>query len=191
MNKKIIHILTILILGQGVSFSQTGVNGIFKSSNDFVNGKITHAGKHTQLKTHALFEQERLEVKSNDSIYSYLKKDVFGYVDKEGFTYRFLNNSIYPILNPYERILLYKQTSGTGMKNSPVTETYFFSKDAASAIQLLTLENLEHAFSSDKPFLNILEIHFKKNDDLIDYDSVHKMYKLNRLLQISHEEKHN
>ena len=77
------------------------------------------------------------------------------------------------------------------MKNSPVTESYFFSKDAGSEILPLSLENLERTFSFDKSFTNILEIHFKKDDDLLEYDSIHKMYKLNRLLQISHEEKSN
>ena len=161
------------------------------SAGDFLSGKITHAGKHTQLKLHALFEKKHLKVKYNDSIFSYLKKDVYGYVDKEGQAYRFFNNKIYPILNPHESILLYKKTMGTGMRNSPIEDHYFFSREAGTEILPLSLENLQLAFADNKAFTYILEIHFKNGDDLAEYDSLHNMYKLNRLLNISQKEKNN
>jgi len=189
MNK--ITAITILVLGLYFTHAQNGMTGIYINSDDFINGKITYAGKNTRLKLHELFEKDHLEVVYKDSTFSYLKKDVFGYIDREGLTYRFYDNSIYPILNPYESILVYKKTSGTGMKNSPIVESYFFSKDAGSLMQPLTLENLERAFSTDKVFTDILEIYFKNNDDLAEYDSVHKMYKINRLLEISNHEKNN
>ena len=72
-----------------------------------------------------------------------------------------------------------------GVKNQPVQVTYYFSKDAGSAIFPLTMKNVEQAFSDNKAFQELLEIHFKKDNELTDYDTTHKKYELNRLLELS------
>ena len=184
--KKLITLFIIsLALGAGISYAQTGTAGIYKSAGDFLNGKLTHQGKHTRIKLHEVFKKELLVVKYNDSTYTYFKKDLFGYVDKDGLTYRFFNNEIYPILNPTEKILIYKQTYGLGIKNSPIVTKYFFSKEAGTEILPLTLKNLERVYSADTLFDGFLEIHVKNDNELAEYDYIHKMYKLNRLFELS------
>jgi hypothetical protein len=189
MKKLTIIIIIILNLSISVSYAQDGFTGIYKNANDFLNGKVTHSGKHTHVKLHETFNRDNVEVKDNDSTFSYSKKDVFGYLDKEGQTYRFFNNDIYPILNPTEKILFYKQTFGSGMKNSPLVENYFFSKDATTEILPLTLRNVETVFSGETLFESFIEIHFKNDGELTEYDHIHKMYKINRLLELSKTEK--
>ena len=175
----------ILFLVSAVSYAQDGNTGIYKTVEDFLNNKTTHSGKHTHIKLHETFKKDFIEVKCNDSTYKYLKKDVFGYIDKEGRVYRFYNADIYPVLNPTEKIILYKKTSGSGMKGSPIVVSYFFSKDAGSEIFYLTLKNIEKVFLNDKAFDEIIEINFKHDDELPEYDEIHKMYKLNRLFELS------
>ena len=89
--KKSIHIITvILIFSTSLSFAQKGTTGIYLSAEDFLSSKLTYTSKDTQLKLHELLEKDHLEVKYNDSTFSYLKKDVYGYLDKEGNAFRFL-----------------------------------------------------------------------------------------------------
>ena len=177
-----------LFLCSGFSFAQKNSSGVYLNATDFLNNKITHAGKNTNLSLHENFGKQHLEVKCKDSIYTYLKKDVFGYSDKEGKNFRFFNSVAYTILNPKESILLYQKTSGSGLKGSPIMSNYFFSKDAASDILPLNLQNLERVFTDNKSFSHTIEMYFKNDTELIDYDNIHKIYKLNRILELSKNE---
>ena len=159
--------------------------GVFKTSADFLNGNLFYADKKTNLRLHEVLPKNYVDITHRDSSYRFLKSDLYGYSDKAGNAYRFYKNDIYPILNPGEKILIYKITSGTGLKNSPVTETWFFSKDAASAVLPLKIANVLSAFSDDKAFTSLLEMYYKNAADLIAYDTEHHQYKLNRILEIS------
>lgn len=188
MKKSIIILFIFLNTIKGFLFAQTKIPGIYLNSGDFLNGKVTHGGKHTRILLHELLRKDHLDVVCAEGKFVYRKKDVYGYVNAEGFCYRFYNDHIFPIMNPNERILLYQKISGTGMKNSPVVESYFFSRDAASEILPLTIENLDQAFHEFKAFTRMIDLHFKDSDDLAEYDEAHAMYKLNDLLQLSREE---
>lgn len=165
--------------------------GIYLNADDFSKNKVSHSDKHTRIKLHETFKKELVEVKCKDTTVTFKKKDVFGYCNREGQCFRFYQDDIFPILNPTESIILYKRTRGTGMKNDPVVDTYYFSKDAASPIQSLTLRNLEKAFSDDAAYLKLLEIHFSDDSNLLEFDNIHKKYKLNRLLELAKEGKVN
>lgn len=175
-------ILTVLLLSTKV-FSQN--KGLYLSGKDFTEQKIAHASRNTRIRSHELFNRTIVEVKCNDSLFSYEKAKVFGYANKDG-VYRFVNNDAYTILNPGEKILLYKKTTGTGFKNSPIVDTYYFSKDAYSPVQLLNLRNLLATFSDNVKFSEMIEIYFTKQSDLLEYDDIHQAYKINRLLQIAY-----
>jgi hypothetical protein len=180
--KNSLYILIVsLVLITRISNSQA----LYKNANDFLEGKTAHGGKNTRIKLHQLFKKNILEIKHNDTVYAYFKKDIYGYVDKEGNSSRFINNEIYPILNPSESILIYKQTSGFGTKSSPTVTIYFFSRNADSEILPLTLENLETTFKDNAGFSRLIEIYFKTDNELIEYDPIHKMYKINRLLELA------
>ena len=115
---------------------------------------------------------------------------MFGYKDNSGISYRFFNKVIYPVLNPGENIILYKtvHTSG-GIKNPQTLINFYYSKDAYSPVTALTIPNLEKTFSDNKLFQEFLDIHFKQDDELSEYDDTHKMYKINRLLELSQSQK--
>jgi len=175
----------LLIISAFTFQAQESLQGIYLNATDFTNNKLAYSHKHTHIKLHEVFKTDLIEVKYNDSLFTYKKKDVFGYRDKDGQTFRFYNEKNYPILNPAETILIYKLTTGMGLKNQPVQIAYYFSKDADSAILPLTMKNIEQAFSENKMFQELLEIHFKKDNELTDYDSTHNEYELNRLLELS------
>lgn len=165
--------------------TQTPEPGLYLTAHDYLKGKLTHSGKDFSIRRHELFKRGVIRVDIRDSSFVYLKNEVYGYRDKLGKVYRFFQNEIFPMLNPGESLVLYKVTSGTGFKNSPVLETYFFSKDADSKIWPLTIDNINKAFSGEEQFKLLVEIFFRNDRDLVVYDPIHLKYKLNRLIELS------
>jgi hypothetical protein len=161
------------------------VAGIYKTSGDFLQGTLFSSDKNSHARLHKVIRKNYIDLVHHDSSYRFLKSELYGYCDKEGNAYRFYNDTIYPIMNPGEKILIYKINNGTGLKNSPVTESWFFSKDAGSDILPLTMANLLISFRENKPFTGLLEVYCRNETNLTDYDQTHGIYKLNRLLEIS------
>ncbi len=60
---------------------------------------------------------------------------------------------------------------------------YFFSTDAASAPQVLTKANLKAAIPENHKLHDALDAQFASDMELYDYDSFHKMYKLNWIIK--------
>jgi hypothetical protein len=182
---KLIKIGIGVLLSTHIMVGQSTMQGIYLTGNDFSKRKLAHASPHTHIKLHEVFKTDIVEVKCNDSLFSYKKSDVFGYKDNTGQSYRFFDKKIYPILNSGEKILIYKIQDKIGFKGQAPVESYHFSRDAGSPIYLLTISNLETAFSENKEFQKLLEIHFSNDNQLIEYDKQHGEYKLNRILELS------
>jgi len=89
------------------------------------------------------------------------------------------------VLNAGETILLYKLTSGTGLKNSPVTTTSFFSKTTGDSVLELTTRNVERVFSDEPQFQLFITLYCKTAADLTYYDPVIQQYKINILFELS------
>ncbi|MNR50686.1 hypothetical protein D3C85_1702420 [compost metagenome] len=85
--------------------------------------------------------------------------------------------------------MVYKMVSGPSGKQQSVKTVYYFSKDAQSNIQELTIYNIKAAFPDNHKFHDLVDMEFHSNDELTAYDSFHKIMKINRVLQNSHETK--
>lgn len=162
--------------------------GLYLTAHDFSNKKLSHQSKHSHVKTHEVFKKDYIDIICNDSTYTYKKDSVYGYRSKDGIDYRIIEGKYYPILNSGETILIYKWQESVGMKGQAPTFSYYFSKDHISNLHALNLKNLETVFANYKAYLKILEVHFGDNSDLLEYDRIHKMYKINRLLKLSENE---
>lgn len=185
MKKLIAIIFTLFFSGITVIKAQEHQRGIYRSAEDFVSRKLTHASKHTHIKLHEVFKKDIIEVKHNDSNYVYKKHEIFGYKENTGEEFRVHEYKFYQILNPTEKVLIYKMPHGIPQKGQAQAYSYFFSKNASSPILSLTLKNVEGQFADNVKFDEFLETHFKTDEDLLEYDSIHKMYKLNRLYELS------
>ncbi|MDP2386954.1 MAG: hypothetical protein Q8M29_11320 [Bacteroidota bacterium] len=184
--KKLIAIISILFFsGITVIKAQEHHRGIYRSAEDFVSRKLSHGSKHTHIKLHEVFKKDIIEVKHNDSNYVYKKQEVFGYKENTGEEFRIHDYKFYQILNPTEKILIYKIPHGIPQKGQAQAYSYFFSKSASSSILPLTLKEIENQFAGNVKFDEFIETHFKSDGDLLEYDNIHKMYKLNRLYELS------
>jgi hypothetical protein len=175
-------------------FSQKDSSGIYFTPNDYLNHKLSFAincktQKH-KIKSDMIFHSKEISIKHADSTYIYPKDSVYGIKYCDESIVRVFNNSEYPLINPNEIILIYKVVSGsTGKGGSPLITRYYFSKDAKSKVQELTIYNIKAAFPNDHKFHDLIDMEFHSNDELTTYDSFHKMMKINRVLQNSLETK--
>lgn len=181
--------LILLIFTGGAKIHAQQMLGIYLSAADFNKGKLSfpkEKKKKCKVKLHDFSYKPFITVKYCDSIYTLQKDSIFGYKESLGTNYRFYNKKKYPVLNQGESILLYRTETKSGNPKSPdINVHYYFSKDASSPILPLTERNLESCFNENKVFAEFIEIHFKNDEELAEYDYLNKMYKINRLLQLS------
>lgn len=172
-----------------MGFSQNDSSGIYFKVNDYVNHKLSLAincktQKH-KIKDEMVFHPREISIKHNNTTYKYPKDSIYAIRYCDGSIVRIYDNSEYPLLNPYETILIYKVTSGSPGKGGSPTTNYYFSKDAKDQLEDLTISNIKKAFPDNHKFHDAIDIEFKSDADLARYDSFHKIYKVNRLLSNS------
>ncbi|MCX6286395.1 MAG: hypothetical protein NTY96_04715 [Bacteroidetes bacterium] len=170
--------------------AQNESEGVFLSARDFTNGKIAFANKHSgkkyQLRLNEFFNAASIKILIGDSMITFAKDSIYGYHDKNGKSYRFYRKTVFEILNPSEKILLYSTTSGTGSpRNRAQVTNYYFSESAGSPIYPLTKRYLEIVYSKDVQFEELLDIYFHNDDELTSYDGINKIYFLNRIYEES------
>lgn len=187
---------TLLFLGFWILFpflsvSQKDRSGIYITSNDFINQKLSFtidckSQKH-KIKSDLLFHEKEISIKHSDTTYIIVKDSLYGIKDCDGTVERIWHNSEYLMLNPSETILIYKVVTGNETKNSPSIAHYYFSKNADGEIQDLTIYNIKSTFPDNHKFHDILDLQFQNDDDLIKFDNFHKIMKINRVLFLSLE----
>ena len=159
-------------------------SGVYLSAADFKSGKLAYAidcktEKH-KIKLNEFFGKDYITVVHNKQPHKLIKKDIFGYRDCNDITYRFVGNDRdYAIMNPKEEILLYVLQI-PGSKNSPAQTYYFFSRSADGEVKELMLTNLRNAFPDNHKFHDMLDSELGSGN-LAEYDSYHKVYKVNRI----------
>jgi hypothetical protein len=183
-------VTSLLIVKCSIGFSQKDSSGIYFKANDYINLKLSYAincktEKH-KIAADMIFHSKEISVKHNGTTYKYQKDSVYAIKYCDGSIVRIYNNSEFPLVNPNETIMLYKVVSG-GAKNIPSVTKYYFSKDAKSKIQELTIYNVKTAFPDNHKFHDLLDMEFHSDDELFAYDNFYKMEKINHVLTISKE----
>jgi hypothetical protein len=190
MKIKTIITASLMVLITLSGFSQTDSSGVYLTPKDFVTHKLSFAincktQKH-KIKSDMIFHPKEITIKHKDSTYTYPKDSIYGIKYCDGSIVRIYDNSEYPLINPNEKILIYKVVSrGTGRGNPSATTRYYFSKDAKSRIEKLTIDNIKAAFPDNHKFHDLIDMEFHSDNELSTYDNFHKIMKINRVLQNS------
>ena len=184
------NILIVLIVALSIG-AKAQTSGVYLSATDFDSGKLTYAidcakEKH-KIKLHEFLGKDYITVIHEKQPHDLKKKEIFGYRDCDGAIYRLGIDKHYQVINPKEKILLYR-IEVPGSKNQSAVITYYFSNSADNEIQNLSLTNLKKAFPNNHKFHDALDTEFGSNGNLASYDSFHKVYKINRLYSNSLEQ---
>ncbi len=166
-------------------------SGVYKSFSDFQARKLDLSVDVTKekhkIKVHDFINKTEIDVIHNDKRYTFKKKDIYGIHDVKGDDYRFYNDQEYLIAQA-DTIYIYTKsedinsTNGKNRQTKHITE-YFFSKIGDSDILKLTADNLKKSFPENHKMHDALDMMFKRNNDLVEYDKFHKSYKVIRFLK--------
>ncbi len=106
---------------------------------------------------------------------------------KEYKNYRIYEGDSYQILDTAAFYLYYRYVSEEKIKGKSLSKSgkYFFSMNAGSPIQDLTLDNLERSYPDNLTFHYALESFFRTNQDLVAYDRYCNCYKVKYLYKQS------
>lgn len=167
--------------------AQTRRSGIFRTAKDFTSGNLEYAihcdSQSHKINTDVLFRRNRVIVKQEGKTYKIKKDSMYGVRYCSGAVERLYQRKTYPMVNPGEGILAYKVFIASMGKSQPAQTKWYFSKDAASPIQPLTINNLVQAFPDNHAFHDAIIAEFNTDEELPKYDTVHKMMRINRLYE--------
>ncbi|TKK66302.1 hypothetical protein FC093_17100 [Ilyomonas limi] len=94
-------------------------------------------------------------------------------------------NRGYTVLNKEGAITIYKyqHRAHSPKETEKYAPAYFFTTASSDVLQPLTKDNVKKAFPDNHPFHEAIDATFRSDEELHNYDTYHKMYKLNWLLQ--------
>ena len=145
-NKHMKTILSILSIALASTIALGQNSGVYLTASDFENGKLTYgidcAKEKHKIKLHEFLGKDYITVIHNGQSNNLKKKEIFGYQDCDGTISRLGIDKHYQVINPSEKILLYKIEIPPA-KNQPKTTIYYFSNSASGEIQELTHANLK------------------------------------------------
>lgn len=162
------------------AISQESVSGIFITTEDFLMNKLSYSvdcnAENFKIRKLDNSSTNYLKVIQGDSTFKLQKKDIFGYRDCKGDSYRFIDGVAYIILNPSEYILIYRFEIPVGHGTNA---RYLFSRGPSGEVKSLSKENIEHAFPENAEFNRKVALIFGKRLSLATYDKLYGIYILN------------
>jgi hypothetical protein len=181
-------LLAIGISGQTAS-SKT--SGVYLTAADYTASQLSFpgacgSGTH-KLELHDILKKPYIDVTHDGGKRRYSKSEVFGFRACDGRDYRFAGNREYQILEAKEFYIYSREFSESHGRTSYTRREYYFSLGPDGQIEALTLSNLKQAVPDNHTFHDSLDATFGSGQDLAEYDQFHKMFKVNRLLIVSHE----
>ena len=186
-------IAAVLVVVAPISAADKTSSGIYLTADDFKNEKLTSEGwgsdSSHKLQLHDVLDKPYIHVTHGNETQKYDKSEVYGFRDGSGRSYRFVGNKEYQILEAKE-LFIYSVSVDVldpGQKTRRTDKTYYFSVGATGEAFPLTIDNVKRAFPENHKLHDSLDMTFKSDSQLTQYDNFHKMYKVNRLLVASSE----
>jgi hypothetical protein len=92
-----------------------------------------------------------------------------------------INVSRYKVLEGAAIVIYERQRPGDKPNLFKPIYTHYFSVKGSDKVYLLTLENLKNIYRDGQAF-DVLDTHFRTDDDLLEYDNIHHQYRINYYL---------
>lgn len=167
------------------------VSGVYLTAADYKDSRLDFQGecgsKAHKLELHDVLNKSYIDMTHAAEKRRYQKSDVFGFRACNGRDYRFVSNLEYQILEAKELYIYEHETSERVGKTVGMVRRYYFSVGPSGQVLPLTLENLQRAFPDNHRFHDSLDQMFGGGQNVAQYDELHKMFKVNRLLMASRE----
>jgi hypothetical protein len=116
----------------------------------------------------------------------YGKAEIFGFRACDGTDVRFVRGTNFNVVRAGPLYLyLHEHRVSMGRSGSRLVTEYFFGTTAADSVRPLTLDALKRAYPENHRFHDLLDLAFRRDEDLIRYDEFHHEYRVARLLRES------
>lgn len=179
--------MALLLMSISMALSaQKKITGIYRTMNDYLGNQLTYAGdsSHTpSVKLYTLTPKSYVTVQYKGEHIHLNKNEIFGYRLTNGEVYRIIGNHSYQVLNNNALLLLYKRKIPTSPKEGPEDQFKYYFSPGNGNLQALTAWNVKQAFADHATLPDQIDALFKRDAELLTYDSYHKMYKLEWLLK--------
>jgi hypothetical protein len=183
--KKKINSIVALLLFLTVSFNAKGQTGLYMSAADCQQNKLTYEhtcnkGKGRQVvHLHGFFsDAANVTVNIDGNKYRIPKREIYGFRNCKGETYRFYKNAEY-LIEEAGKIFIYSKTENIAQsKGFKVVNYYYFSTSPDAPILSLTYGNLRNSYHNNDRFLDLLDQYFATGE-VTAYDNIHKTFKVN------------
>jgi hypothetical protein len=166
-------------------------SGLYLTADDYKNGRLSFAGdcssKAHKVDLHHYFDKPYIDVTHGTEKHRYPKSDLFGYRACDGRDYRFALKVEFRILESKELYIYALDVRVSQGRGTRSVREYFFSVGADGPVLALTLKDLKQAFPDNHRFHDSLDAMFGAGQTLAEYNEVHKMFEVNRLLIASLE----
>jgi hypothetical protein len=159
--------------------------GIYKTATDLLNNTYcisSKLGEKVVINSGTIFKGNVVNIKVGNKKQQLKKNEYYGYRDENNHVYRFFENQTYELLNPTEKIFIYRKKTLGGPKGNLPTYKYFFSLTHESKLIELTIHNLKICYKDNHKKLDRIDLYFKNDGDLIEFDTYSKKFKLNTVL---------
>jgi hypothetical protein len=174
-----------LLLLSVAATAQKTQSGIYMTAEDFKSQKLKYSTSYSlteKVNDFLILDASQVKVNYQGKTIILNKDDVFGYRNNKGEDFRFVDNNSYKILNPGQDILIYEYTHpGADPRERAPIKNFFFTRNINDNPKELTKDNLSKDFKDNKEFQALIYETFKTDKDLLSFDKVNKMFKLNLL----------
>lgn len=170
-----------------------GASGIYLTAEDYKNTRLTGESDCSspghKVELHDLLHKSFIHVTHGGETRRYEKSQVYGFRSCSGRDYRFVDNAEYQILESREVSIYAHDVPARNPKDTSrglaTSRVYFFSVGPAGRVVPLTLANVKDAFPNAHAFHDAIDMTFRTDDELTQYDAFHSMFKINWLLMAS------
>lgn len=171
------------LLEINLTFGQK-ISGVFIDSSDYTNQILLF--KEYKIKNCTV--RKLIKIHNCDTTILLQKDSIFGFQTKEGNVFRFYKGQDCLLLNSNEEIKIYQYVIRYQNSKNPYQEvSYYYSTKSDNNLKDLTIKNILKDYSENKNFQLLIEIYFKHDYELIQFDSINHQFKINRLLTLSRQ----
>ena len=183
-------VLATVLAGSLATSAAKSATGIYLTVDDYQTGRLTSQSDCDspghKVELHDILHKPFINVTHEGQTRQYEKNQVYGFRSCGGQDYRFVDNDEYQILENRDVSIYAREVPARNPKDTSrglsTSRVYFFSVRAAGQVLPLTIQNLKRAFPNSHAFHDALDATFHTDDELVQYDTFHKMFKVNRLL---------
>ena len=162
------------------AISQPLRSGIFLTAEGFVKNELHYSVdcsvENLKFRKTDSSSKDYIIVIRADSTFQLEKKNIFGYRDCKGDSYRFIDGVAHLILNPTEYILIYRSEIPTGHGTNA---RYFFSRGSSGEVKSLSKRNIRTIFAENADFNRKVDLVFGRRLSLAAYDKLYGIYIIN------------